>query len=106
MNRCAKLLLLACLLAAPVRAAEYDECDAGFIAFLGADAYQFSPVHPGDLGKVRLYTVLSHQRAAAFGDYGSALWRLEIRNEAGELVRVANGKARIDDSGQAVADFT
>ena len=106
MNRCAKLLLLACLLAAPVRAAEYDECDAGFIAFLGADAYQFSPVHEGDLGKVRLYTILSHQRAAAFGDYGSAFWRLEIRNEAGGLVRAANGRARIDSEGQAQADFT
>ncbi|MES1244152.1 MAG: hypothetical protein ABUT39_21285 [Acidobacteriota bacterium] len=106
MNRCAKLLLLACLLAAPVRAAEYDECDAGFIAFLGADAYQFSPAHEGDLGRVRLYTILSNQKAAAFGDYGSAFWRLEIRNEAGGLVRAATGRARIDGGGQAQAEFT
>src|SRR5215203_851292 len=109
MNRCAKLLLLAyfaVFAAVPVRAAEYDECDAGFIAFLGADTYQFSPVLEGDLGEVRLYTVLSHQRAAALGELGSAFWRLEVRNEAGGLVRAGNGRARIDDSGQAVANFT
>ncbi len=108
MNRRAKFLLpvlLTVLAVMPVRAAELDECDAGFIAFLGADTYQFSPALAGDLGKVRLYTVLSHQRAAAFGDLGSAFWRLEIRNEAGALVRAAGGRARIDDSGQAVADF-
>jgi hypothetical protein len=108
MNRCAKFLLpalLALLAVMPVRAAEYDDCDAGFIAFLGADTYQFSPALAGDLGKVRLYTVLSHQRAAAFGDLGSAFWRLEIRDAAGALVRAASGRARIDDSGQAVADF-
>lgn len=106
MNRCAKLLLLVLLVAAPAWAAEYDECDAGFIAFLGADTYQFSPVLAGDLGKVRLYTILSHQRAAAFGDYGHAFWRLEIRNEAGELVRAAGGRVRIDSGGQDTAEFT
>jgi hypothetical protein len=105
MNRCAKLLLLALLAAMPVQAAEYDECDAGFIAFLGAETYQFSPALEGDLGTVRLYTVLSHQRAAAFEDYGRAFWRLEIRDDAGRLVRAARGVVRIDAEGQAVADF-
>ncbi len=110
MNRSAVFLLPAVLLAvlavAPVRAAEYDECDANFIAFLGADTYQFSPSLEGDLGKVRLYAVLSNQRAAAFGDFGRAFWRLEIRSEAGELVRAESGAARIDESGQAVAEFS
>jgi hypothetical protein len=59
----------------------------------------------GDLGKVRLYTVLSHQSAAALEDYGRAFWRLEIRDEAGQLVRTARGAARIDADGQAMAEF-
>ena len=100
------LLLVAVLLAssAPVRA-EIDDCDAGFIAFLGAETYQFSPAHEGDLGKVRLYTVLSHQSAAALEDHGRAFWRLEIRDDSGRLVRSARGAARIDSEGQATADF-
>jgi hypothetical protein len=74
------LLTLLGLLAIPTAShAEYDECDAGFIAFLGADAYQFSPALPDGLGTVRLYTVLSFQRAAAEADFGRAFWRLEIR---------------------------
>ncbi len=109
MNRCAVFFLPAVLLAvlavAPVRAAEYDECDANFIAFLGADSYQFSPSLKGDLGKVRLYSILSNQRAAAFSDFGRAFWRLEIRNGAGALVRAESGAARIDESGQAVAEL-
>ena len=105
MNRPGLLLLSLLLAAVPVRAAEYDECDADFIAFLGAETYQFSPILEGDLGKVRLYTVLSHQRAAALEDYGRAFWRLEIRNESGKLVRAARGVARIDAAGQAAADF-
>jgi hypothetical protein len=90
---------------APAPPASYDECDSKFIAYLGAEAYQFSPAHAGELGSVRLFTVLSHQRAAAFRDYGQAFWRLEIRNEAGGLVRSARGEVRIDEAGQAVADF-
>ncbi len=86
-------------------ATEVDECEAGFIAFLGAEAYQFSPALDGDLGKVRLFTVLSHQRAAALQDYGRAFWRLEIRDEAGQVVRAARGAVRIDAEGQAMADF-
>ena len=99
------LLVLIPLAAVPAGAAEYDECDAEFIAFLGAETYQFSPILEGDLGKVRLYTVLSHQRAAALEDYGRAFWRLEIRDESGRLVRAARGAARIDAAGQATADF-
>ncbi|MEA2564343.1 MAG: hypothetical protein QOH06_5847 [Acidobacteriota bacterium] len=111
MNRPGLLLSLILLAAVPVRAAEYaentdyDECDADFIAFLGAETYQFSPILAGDLGKVRLYTVLSHQRAAVLEDYGRAFWRLEIRDESGRMVRAARGAARIDGAGQAMADF-
>lgn len=105
MNR-SVLLLVAVLLASPVPVrAEYDECDAEFIAFLGAEAYRFSPVLEGDLGKVRLYSILSNQRAAALGDHGRAFWRLEIRDESGRLVRAARGTERIDAAGQAMADF-
>jgi hypothetical protein len=82
-----------------------DECDARFIAYLGADAYQFSPLHTGELGTVRLFTVLSNQQASAYRDFGAALWRLEIRDEKGALVRTARGTARIDDAGQTIADF-
>ena len=84
---------------------EFDDCDSGFIAFIGADAYELSPALAGDLGSVRLYTVLSYQRAAVLEDFGSAFWRLEIRDERGGLVRAAHGTARIDASGEAVADF-
>ncbi len=98
---------VACLLSAltvgPLRA--YDDCDSKFIAYLGADAYQFSPAHSGELGRVRLFSVLSNQRAAAFGDYGTAYWRLEIRDELGRVVRAADGAAKIDPSGQALAEF-
>ncbi|MFL6199951.1 MAG: hypothetical protein ACJ76J_12285 [Thermoanaerobaculia bacterium] len=105
MNRPGLLLLVTLLAAVPVGAAEYDECDAGFIAFLGAETYQFSPILEGDLGKVRLFTVLSHQGAAALEDYGRAFWRLEIRDESGRLVRAERGVVRIDGAGQAAADF-
>jgi len=85
--------------------AAFDECDGNFIAYLGTNAYQFSPDHPGDLGRVRLFTVLSHQQAAAYGDFGTALWRLEIRDEMGALVRTARGAVQIDAAGQAVGEF-
>ena len=88
--------------------AEYDDCDAGFIAYLGADAYQFSPALSSGLGAVRLYTVLSFQRAAATEDFGRAFWRLEIRGPEGtneRLVRAVEGSVQIGAEGQAVADF-
>ncbi|HEX6901446.1 MAG TPA: lamin tail domain-containing protein [Thermoanaerobaculia bacterium] len=104
-----KVLMVGLLigLAAVPAAAEYDECDARFIAFLGSDAYQFSPRLPDELGKVRLYSVLSYQRAAATQDYGRAFWRLEIRGPVGRalrLVSAAEGSVRIDAAGQAVAE--
>lgn len=89
---------------------EYDDCDAKFIAFLGADAYQFSPLHSGELGKVRLHTVLSFQKVAALSDFGTVAWRLEIRGPVGEagraaLVRAAEGSGRIEAQGQLAAEF-
>ena len=33
--------------------AAFDECDSRFIAYVGADAYRFSPAHAGELGSVR-----------------------------------------------------
>ena len=100
------LALLFGLAAAPAFA-EYDECDAKFIAFLGSDTYQFSPRLPDELGQVRLYSVLSYQRAAAEQDYGQAFWRLEIRGPVGRtqrLVRAVEGSVRIDSAGQADAE--
>ena len=61
-------LVLLCGPAAVPAAVPYDDCDAGFIAYIGSEAYQFSPAHAGELGSVRLFTVLSYQKAAALGD--------------------------------------
>lgn len=111
--------LSAVLLAAPLwaddarvdaAAHEHDDCDAHFIAFLGADAYQFSPRHAGELGRVRLHTVLSFQKAGALAHYGRVAWLLEIRgaasgSERGRLVRVAEGEGRIEADGQTRAEW-
>ena len=109
-------ILLATFTSLPLFAAgkpqerDYDDCDANFIAFLGADAYQFSPLHKGELASVRLHTILSFQKASALEDFGRAAWRLEIRGPVGgaarsALVRVAEGEGRIEASGQLVADY-
>jgi hypothetical protein len=110
-------LALACALLAPPLFAsgghagrEYDDCDAKFIAFLGADAYQFSPLHEGELGKVRLHTILSFQQAAALEEFGRVAWQLEIRGQVGgaarsALVRTAEGSGRIEADGQLEAEF-
>jgi|CXWL01.1.fsa_nt_gi hypothetical protein len=95
---------------APISTREYDDCDADFIAYLGSDAYQFSPRLPGDLGRVRLFTVLSFERAAAFGEAGTAAWTLSLRGpvsgaDAGPAVRTVKGTARLEGSGQATAEF-
>lgn len=95
-------------LAAPPSATEYDDCDAGFIAYLGADAYQFSPRSAGELGRVRLFTVLSFERAAAFGESGTAAWTLTVRGpvvggDPGPLVRTVTGRTRLDGN-QAQAE--
>jgi len=101
-------LLLGLLFPLAARAVQYDDCDARFIAFQGADTYQFSPTLPGSLGTVRLYTVLSYQGAAAQQDLGRAFWKLEIRgaDRPERVVREAAGVAAIDSSGQATAEFT
>ncbi len=88
MTQCILRAAVVCVLAVPAFAsagqrAEFDECQADFIAFVGADAYQFSPRHAGELGSVRLYSVLSYQRAAARGERGRAFWRLSVAPEAG-----------------------
>jgi len=96
--------------------AQYDECEADFIAFVGSDVYQFSPALPDELGTVHLFSVLSYQKTAAMGEYGRAFWRLEVRGpfaeEAGQaagitapIVRLAQGVARIEADGQARVDY-
>jgi hypothetical protein len=85
----------------------YDECDAHFIAYIGSDAYQFSPELPDGLGSVRLFGIFSYQRAAAQHDLGEAFWKLEIRGPgvSEQLVRSSSGSVRIDARGTALAEF-
>jgi hypothetical protein len=84
--------------------AEYDDCEANFIAAIGADAYQFSPAHDGVHGEVRLFSVLSYQRAAAHGEAGDAFWRLTVRSGRRVVYR-AWGVEPIDDArGMALAE--
>jgi hypothetical protein len=105
------LALALCLLSAPVLATSdeadrHDDCEANFIAAVGADAYQFSPRHSGRLGGVRLFSVLSFQHAATHEDWGRVYWRLSIRS-AGDarLVYRTRGTAEIgDDRGTALAE--
>lgn len=102
----ALVVVLVCLAASFVSAAEYDDCDANFIAFLGSSAYQFSPGHPGELGSVRLFSILSYQRAAHEGRFGPALWQLRIdRASDGERVLTVDGRAFIGREGAAVAEL-
>ncbi|HTQ79180.1 MAG TPA: hypothetical protein VMM92_04230, partial [Thermoanaerobaculia bacterium] len=113
-------MFLSALAPRPALAApQYDDCDAAFTAFLGADIYQFSPAHRGELGTVRLYSLLSYQGAAAAGEFGRAFWRLEIRGPVktdasdpanpgqpgAPLVRTAEGVVHIDADGQARAEY-
>ena len=104
--RLVRTLLAVCLLAVPALAAEYDDCDANFIAFIGSSAYQFSPVHDGELGTVRLFSILSYQRAAAEKRFGWALWQLRIdRVEDGTRVLTLDGRSHIGAEGAAVAEL-
>ncbi|HUP61814.1 MAG TPA: Ig-like domain-containing protein [Thermoanaerobaculia bacterium] len=99
-------LLVLLLLASPVLAEEYDDCDANFIAFIGSSAYQFSPAHEGDLGAVRLFTILSYQRAAHEKRFGYAIWQLRIdRASDGERVFTVDGRSYIGAEGAAVAEL-
>ena len=99
----ALLVLLVCV---PVLAEEFDDCDANFIAFIGSSAYQFSPDHPGELGTVRLFSILSYQRAAHDKRFGVAVWQLRVDRVA-DGTRVVNvgGRSRIGSEGAAVAEF-
>ncbi|HVR38217.1 MAG TPA: Ig-like domain-containing protein, partial [Thermoanaerobaculia bacterium] len=83
-------------------------CDANFTAYIGSDAYQFSPSHAGELGAVRLFTILSYQRAAHAHRFGFALWKLEIaRADApDDIVVTLRGRSRITDEGAAVAEYS
>jgi hypothetical protein len=104
-KRCCLAILFALLALSPAaRAVQYDDCDARFVAFQGADTYQFSPALPGAQGTVRLYAVLSYQGAAAEQDFGRVFWKLEIRG-GGKVVREATGVAVLDASGAATAEF-
>lgn len=104
--RVAVLLLCASTaLATEITPDEYDDCDANFIAFIGSSAYQFSPAHRGELGSVRLFAILSYQRAAHEGRFGSALWQLRIdRVAGGTRVLTLDGHAYIGREGAAIAE--
>lgn len=103
------LLLLMCattaLASGPAPDTEYDDCDANFIAFIGSSAYQFSPAHLGELGSVRLFAILSYQRAAHEKRYGPALWQLRIDRVAdGTRVLTIDGRGHIGSEGATVAE--
>lgn len=78
-----------------------------FTAYIGSNAYQFSPYLNGDLGVIRLYSVLSHPDAASRGDWGRAFWLLEIRGPVGsdQVVRTTRGWTWLDDRGEGYAEF-
>lgn len=99
------LLLALCSSGATARA-EFDDCDANFIAFIGSDSYQFSPKHDGELGSVRLFSILSYQRAAHEGRHGFAYWKLVI-TRAGDDAEVlsVNGLTWLGREGAGVAEF-
>ncbi|HEX8411264.1 MAG TPA: Ig-like domain-containing protein [Thermoanaerobaculia bacterium] len=94
------------LFAAPGAHEEFDDCDANFIAAIGSSAYQFSPEHPGELGTVRLFSILSYQRAAHEGHRGQAAWQLRIdRADDGTRVLTLDGHSFIGVEGAALAEL-
>ena len=102
----AVLLLFLVVVTLPVAAAEYDDCDANFIAAIGSSAYQFSPSHHGELGTVRLFSILSYQRAAHEGRSGNALWQLRIDRVAdGTRVLTLEGRSFLGVEGAALAEL-
>ena len=104
--RLAAALIALFLSGFPLFAAEYDDCDAGFIAFIGSSAYQFSPGHDGELGTVRLFSILSYQRAAHEQRFGTVFWQLRIdRASDGARVLTLDGRAHIGRDGAAVAEL-
>lgn len=97
------LTLAVCAAAEPaVDAADRND---SFIAYIGTNAYRFSPVLPGELGRVRLHSILSHSDATADGDFGKAFWRLEITNDAGKVVRTARGRVTLNGLSEGLAEF-
>jgi hypothetical protein len=85
--------------------AEFDDCDAKFIAFIGSSSYQFSPRLQGELGSVRLFAILSNQRAAHEGRFGPVLWQLRIdRASDGTRVLTLDGRGHIGRDGMAMAE--
>ena len=99
-------LLVLCLVSPILSAEEFDDCDANFIAAIGSNAYQFSPNHAGELGSVRLFSILSYQRAAHERRFGAALWQLRIeRADDGARVLTVNGRAHIGSDGAALAEL-
>jgi hypothetical protein len=87
-------------------AAEYDDCDANFVAAIGSSAYQFSPNHPGELGTTRLFAILSYQRAAVEKRFGSILWQLRIdRVDDGTRVLTLDGRSFLGVEGAALAEL-
>ena len=100
--------MLLVLLAFPILAeTEHDDCDSRFAAYIGTNTYQFSPWLPGELGTVRMFSILSYQQAAYYKQYGRALWRLDVVGPSGSdshLVFTKSGVVRIDARGAALAD--
>ena len=108
LSRALSVLLLLCAGTAAFAAqpVEYDDCDARFLAAIGASAYQFSPAHAGELGAVRLHSILSYQRAAHARRFGWAYWRLDIRStDDGAHVLTVDGRSRIEEGGAALAEL-
>jgi hypothetical protein len=99
-------VLAVLFLCVPVFASEYDDCDANFIAAIGSSAYQFSPAHEGELGTVRLFAILSYQRAAHERRFGHALWQLRIdRADDGTRVLTLDGRSFLGSEGAALAEL-
>ncbi len=106
MRKCLSLALVLLVFPLLAAAAEFDDCDARFVAAIGSDAYQFSPLLGGDLGMVRLYSVLSYQRMAAMKLAGRAFWELDVVGPDGDAHSVfhADGIARIGARGAELAE--
>lgn len=102
-----RLVVVFCLAIPPLVAAEeFDDCDANFIAFIGSDAYRFSPAHEGELGSVRLFGLLSYQRAAHGGREGVVPWRLTIeRVDDAAVVLTIRGRGTIGSAGTTLAEY-
>lgn len=104
MVRFASAFLAASLVSSPL-AASPDDCESHFLVYAGRGAYQFNPALEGDAGRVRLFGLLSYQRAAAAGDLGRMFWKLEIRDSTGSLARRVHGSGRLDERGVVLGEY-